>query len=73
MISRIPGKTNFVSHTVTVGPAQPVRLAPYRVPQVHQKWIMEELVKMMEDGVIEELRSRWRAPVVLIQKKRMGC
>ena len=35
VMSGIPGKTNLVSHTVTVGTAQPLRLAPYRVPQIY--------------------------------------
>ena len=68
VMSGIPLKTNLVSHTLTVGTAQPLKLAPYRVPQVYQEW-MEELVKMMEDGVIKELRIGRGAPVVLVEKK----
>ena len=37
VMSEIPGKTNLVSHTVIVGTAQPVRLSPYKVPQVNQE------------------------------------
>ena len=68
VISGMSGKTNLVSHTVTVGTAQPVRFASYRVPQVYREW-MKELVKMLEDGIIEESRSGWGAPLVLVKKK----
>ena len=33
VMCRIPGKTNLVSHTVTAGSAQPLKLAPYRYPK----------------------------------------
>ena len=29
----------------------------------------EELVKLMGDGIIEDSRGGWRAPVVLVKKK----
>ena len=53
MMIGMPEKTNSVSHTVTVGIAQPMRLAPYWVPQVYREQ-MKELVNMLEDGVIQE-------------------
>ena len=58
-----------VKHKINLVPgATPISLRPYRT-NPHQKKIIEQQVKqMLEAGVIEESRSAWAAPVVLVQK-----
>ena len=63
------GRTGLVKHDIDMKGSKPIRLSPYRVPQMYRGWTREELDRMSEDGIIEESVSPWRAPVVLVKKK----
>ena len=63
------GRTGLVKHDIDVKGSKPIRLSPYRVPQMYRGWMREELDRMSEDGIIEESVSPWGAPVVLVKKK----
>ena len=48
------GRTGLVKHDIGVKGSKPIRLSPYRVPQMYRGWMREELDRMSEDGIIEE-------------------
>ena len=64
-----PGHTTLVEHGIHSGTARPVKLQPYRLPQVYREVVKEELRAMEESGIIEPSTSSWGAPVVLVKKK----
>ncbi len=45
-----------------------VRSRPYRLPEHKKKVVQAELEAMLEMGVIEESRSDWASPIVLVPK-----
>ncbi len=45
-----------------------VRSRPYRLPEHRKKVVQSELEAMLEMGVIEESRSDWASPIVLVPK-----
>lgn len=63
------GKTDLVTHTINTGDAAPVKLRPYRTSPVTQNILRQELSRLLERDIIEELHSPWSAPVVLVRKK----
>ncbi len=46
-----------------------VRSRPYRLPEHKKKVVQSELEAMLEMGVIEESRSDWASPIVLVPKQ----
>ena len=63
-----PGYTNLIEHPILTMPGKKVKLRPYRVPEARKEAIKEEVKKMLEAGIIEESRSEWCSPIVLIPK-----
>ena len=59
------GHTTLVEHGIHSSTAPPVKLQPYRLPQVYQELVKEELWAMEESGIINlpqavgELRWSW--------------
>lgn len=53
-------------HTLDV---PPIYIPPYRVSMKEREFLKEEVKNMLECGIIEESRSPWSSPVVLIPKK----
>ncbi len=49
-------------------PGMVVRSRPYRLPEHKKKVVQSELEAMLEMGVIEESRSDWVSPIVLVPK-----
>ena len=43
-----------------------MRVPTYRVPEAHRNAIREEVARILQPCVIEELRSAWSSPVVLV-------
>ena len=63
-----PGYTNLIEHPILTMPGKKVKLRPYRVPEARKEAIKEEVKKMLEAGIIEESRSEWCSPIVLVPK-----
>ena len=45
-----------------------MRVPPYRVPEARRNAIQEEVGRMLRLRVIEESRSAWSSPVILVPK-----
>ena len=69
VLSSEPGRTTIVEHTIDVGGARPIRLAPYRLPHAYRDVVHQELQEMEQAGVIEPSTSPWAAPIVPVKKK----
>ena len=49
--------------------AKPIKLPPYRVPQAYQTMVMQEIKKMLSQGIIEPSVSEWASSIVPILTK----
>lgn len=64
------GITNVYCPSLTVKPnSQASYSKQYRIPHSQKEEISKQIGKMLEDGIIEETRSEWNSPVLLVPKK----
>lgn len=49
--------------------AVPVYVKPYRLPHAQKAEIHKQVNKMLRDGVIEETKSEWSSPLLIVPKK----
>jgi transposase InsO family protein len=49
--------------------ATPVFVKPYRLPHSQKEEIAKQVDDMLTDGIIEESRSEWSSPILLVPKK----
>ena len=68
VFSSLPGCTHLVEHEVRTQAGKTVNQRPYRVPEARRKVIEEEVSKMLKLNVIEESKSAWSSPIVLVAK-----
>ena len=68
VFSELPGRTTITQHGIKTAPGITVRVPPYRVPEAWRNAIREEVTRMLRLRVIEESRSAWSSPVVLVPK-----
>ena len=62
------GRTNLVQHSIDTEGHAPIRLRPYRAPQVQKETIEKHIADMLERNVIQPSVSPWASPVVLVSK-----
>ena len=58
----------MATHEIRTAPGVTVRVLPYRVPEARRNAIRAEVRRMLQLGVIEESRSAWSSPIVLVPK-----
>ncbi|XP_053376865.1 uncharacterized protein LOC128547752 [Mercenaria mercenaria] len=63
------GRNNSVLHKINTGQAKPIRQPPRRQPIGIRDTEKEEVYKMLDRGVIEQSKSSWSSPIVLVTKK----
>ena len=69
VFSDIPGKTNLMTHTITVTDDTPSYEAPYRIPEGMRDTVHDELMKMVENGIIKyDDETRWNSPLIIVKK-----
>ena len=68
VFSDLPGRTAATHHDIRTAPGIRVRVPPYRIPEARREAIRAEVRRMLQLGVIEESRSAWCSPVVLVPK-----
>lgn len=62
--------TNIYEQTITLKPnTNPVYVKQYRLPQSLKKEVGKQINKMLENDIIEEAKSEWSSPILLVPKK----
>ena len=54
------------------GDHPPIAVPPCRIPPAKCEILRNEIDRMLEEGIIEECKSPWEAPLVLVPKKDGG-
>ena len=62
------GRTNLIPHRIDTGDNRPFRQALRRHPLVHEQYIDETVVKLLENDLIEPAASPWASNVLLAKK-----
>ncbi|XP_075779243.1 uncharacterized protein LOC142827525 [Pelodiscus sinensis] len=68
VLSAKPGRTPLISHHIATKPGQKVRDSHRPLPRKMWDTVRQELKEMLALGVVEESRSEWRSPIVLVPK-----
>nr|XP_014351057.1 PREDICTED: uncharacterized protein LOC102354893 [Latimeria chalumnae] len=68
VFSTQPGRTTTITHNIDTKPSKRVCIRQYHIPEAKQVVVREEVQKMLQLGVIEESRSGWNNPIVLVPK-----
>ena len=66
------GRVKRAVHRVIIGNATPVRIAPYRMPQIWEELFHAELKQLEEAKLISPSASSWDAPMFTVSKKIPG-
>ncbi len=62
-------RTEIIKHEVKVT-GNPIKGRPYPVKNnKREKWMKEEIERMLKEGIIKKSKSPWTSPVVLVSKK----
>ncbi|KAK9736122.1 Reverse transcriptase (RNA-dependent DNA polymerase) [Popillia japonica] len=62
--------TDIIKETITLKKdARPVYVKRYRLPYSQKAEIDKQILKMLADGIIEETKSSWSSPILLVPKK----
>lgn len=62
--------TNISKHKIHLKEnAVPVYVKPYRLPHAQKSEIHKQVEKMLDDGIIEETRSEWSSPLLIVPKR----
>lgn len=63
------GITSKTEHSIDTGNTRPIKQAQYRLPQIAQDEIEKQIKSMLENKIIEESKSPWCSPILLVKKK----
>ena len=58
-----------MEHRIKIITQQIIRLPPYRVPHAYHDAVKLELEEMISNNVIEESKSEWSSPMVIVGKR----
>lgn len=61
------GCTSIVEHVIRTD-SPPIKQRHYPLSPALQKYVNDEVSKMLEDGIIEPSNSPWASPIVLVKK-----
>ena len=64
-----PGRTNIIIYRIFTGNEAPIIQQAYRSNPRDKEFIQKEIVKLLKQGLIQESRSPWASPVVIVPKK----
>lgn len=65
----VAGNCEVLEHTIDVRDSKPIKQTPRRVPLHLREEVDRIIEEMKSQGVIEESRSPWVSPVVMVKKK----
>lgn len=64
------GTCNVYKQSIDLKPHTfPIYTKPYRLPHAQKAEINKQIENMLNDGIIEETRSPWNSPLLLVPKK----
>ena len=58
-----------MQHEIDVEGATPIQQQAYRLPEARKESVKKELVKMLDQGIVQPSHSPWASPIVLVEKK----
>ena len=61
--------TEAVCHDTCTGDVPLVQSVPYQIPKRWRGQVREELLALVEQGILVPLSSQWSSPVVQVPKK----
>ena len=64
-----PGRTGIIKHTICTGDAAPIIQRAYRSNPQDRDFIQKEITTLLQQGLIQESRSPWASPIVIVPKK----
>ena len=62
------GRTRLIQYQIDIDRTNPVHVRPYRVSPQQRSDIIKQAKSMLEAGIIEESRSEWNSPIILMKK-----
>jgi len=65
----IAGNCKIGEHVINLQDSSPIRQVPRRIPIYMRKEVNKIIMDMRNQGVIEESKSPWMSPAVLVKKK----
>ena len=63
------GCTNLIEYKIDIDRTYPVHVKPYRSSEQQRNDMIEQTKSLLKQGVIEESRSAWSSPILLVRKK----
>jgi len=72
IISRGPtdlGMCTLLEHRIDTGDANPIRMAPRRIPYFQQEEVQKDLESKEAAGIVRKSNSPWAFPIVVVRKK----
>ena len=68
VFSDLPGKTDICQLSIKTKEAPPVSSPPYRIPDRMKEGVRQEVLKLVELGVVVPSYSPWASPIVPVPK-----
>ena len=69
VFSDLPEKTGVCKLKISTADAQPIASPPYRIPDRLKEGVREEVLKLVELGIVIPSQSPWASPVVPVPKQ----
>lgn len=66
-LTKVPGLTTQVNHTIETGDSPPIHPQPYRLPHAYRDRVKCETQEMLQQGIIEPSSSDWAVFMVIVK------
>jgi len=63
------GKSDLLSHDITLKSNEPVYVKQFKIPDAHMKEVKQHLSEWLKLGVVEPCRSKYNSPIFVVPKK----
>jgi transposase InsO family protein len=64
--------TNLLKFDVDTGDAKPIKCTPYRLAHVDRQFVLEEIDRLLTQGIIKPANSPWAFPILVATHPRTG-
>lgn len=61
--------TNVIKHEINTEDEKPTFTKSYRYPHIHKQEVEEQIMKMLDQGIIRPSYSPWSSPIWIVPKK----